>query len=261
MFSGVLLTFFGGITDRLIPLFAIGAFLAFTLSQAGMVFHWRRVGGPGARRSMLFNGLGATATAITVGVVLVAKFAEGAWITLLLIPSLVLLMTRVKRHYRRVGAEIASAEPLDPVEMRAPIVVVPVDGWSEVTRHGLRVALSVSSEVIGLHVGSGKQTDELQTKWRKLVEEPMLDLGLTGPRLAVVKSPYRFVIDPIVRYVLYLERTNPRRQIAVMIPEKVERHWFLQFLHNQRGSVLKALLYLKGNQRIIVINAPWYLKS
>ena len=261
VFSGVLLTFFGGITDRLIPLFAIGAFLAFTLSQAGMVFHWRRVGGPGARRSMLFNGLGATATAITVGVVLVAKFAEGAWITLLLIPSLVVLMTRVKRHYRRVGAEIASAEPLDPVEMRAPIVVVPVDGWSEVTRHGLRVALSVSSEVIGLHVGSGKQTDELQTKWRKLVEEPMLDLGLTGPRLAVLKSPYRFVINPIVKYVLYLERTNPRRQIAVMIPEMVERHWFLQFLHNQRGSVLKALLYLKGNQRIIVINAPWYLKS
>src|SRR6202034_4220476 len=99
VFSGGLLTFFGGITDRLIPLFAIGAFLAFTLSQAGMVFHWRRVGGSGARHSMLVNGLGAVATAITVVVVLVAKFTQGAWITLLLIPALLAVMIAVRKQY------------------------------------------------------------------------------------------------------------------------------------------------------------------
>jgi len=244
----------------LIPLFAIGAFLAFTLSQAGMVFHWKRVGGPGAARSMLLNGLVAKATAITVVVVLVAKFAEGAWITLLLIPCLLIFMQRVKRHYQRVGAEIATREPLDLVGIRAPIVVVPIDRWSRVSRHGLRFALSVSPDVIGLHVRCEEQTDELQQTWRKLVEDPVCELGLSMPRLAVVESPYRFIVNPILEYVLELERTNPDRHIAVMIPEMAERRWYYQFLHNQRASVLKAMLYLKGNRRIIVINAPWYLK-
>jgi amino acid transporter len=260
-FSGILLIIFGGITDRLIPLFAIGAFLAFTLSQAGMVSHWLRVGGRGAIHSMVLNGLGATATAITVVVVLFAKFAEGAWITLLLIPSLLVFMRWVRRHYQRVGTEIASSEPLDLVGVSAPIVVVPVDRWSEIARHGLRFALSVSPDVIGVHVSCGEQTDELQEKWGTLVEKPVCELGLAMPRLAVVESPYRFVVSPILEYVLELERTNPGRQIAVMIPEMVERRWYYQFLHNQRGAVLKALLYLKGSRRIIVINAPYYLQS
>jgi amino acid transporter len=260
--AAVLLIIFGGITDNLIPLFAIGAFLAFTLSQAGMVAHWRRVRGPGSGRSMLLNGLGATATAITVVVVLVAKFAEGAWITLLLIPSLLIFMKWVRRHYQRVGDEIASTQPLDLVGVHAPIVVVPVDRWSEVARHGLRFALSVSPDVIGLHVssGAGEQTDDLEKNWCKFVETPVVDLGLSMPRLAVVESPYRFVVNPILEYVLELERTNPDREIAVMIPEMVERRWYYSLLHNQRGSLLKALLYLKGSRRIIVINAPWYLK-
>ena len=258
-FSAVLLIVFGGITDRLIPLFAIGAFLAFTLSQAGMVFHWKRVGGPGASRSMLLNGLGATATAITVVVVLVAKFAEGAWITLLLIPCLLIFMRRVRQHYERVGAEIATSAPLDLAGVRAPIVVVPLDRWSRVSRHGLRFALSVSPDVIGLHVRCEEQTDELQRKWFELVERPVSELGLSMPRLAVVESPYRFIVNPILEYVLELEQKNPDRQIAVMIPEMAERRWYYQFLHNHRASMLKGLLYLKGNRRIIVINAPWYL--
>jgi amino acid transporter len=259
-FSAALLIIFGGVTDRLIPLFAIGAFLAFTLSQAGMVFHWKRAGGPHALHSMILNGLGATATAITVVVVLVAKFAEGAWITLLLIPSLLIFMTWVRNRYQRVGAEIASDKPLDLAGVRAPIVVVTVDRWSEVTRKGLRFALSVSPEVIGLHVSCGEQTDELQKNWCRLVEQPVVELGLAMPRLEVMESPYRFVVMPIVDYVLELEKENPGRQIAVIIPEMVERRWYYQFLHNQRGSVVKALLYLRGNQRISVINAPWYLQ-
>ena len=261
-FAAVLLIIFGGITDRLIPLFAIGAFLAFTLSQAGMVAHWRRVGGPHAKHSMLLNGLGAVATAITVVVVLVAKFAEGAWITLLLIPTLLVFMKWVRRHYARVGTEVATTQPLDLVGVKAPIVVVPVDRWSKVSRHGLRFALSVSPDVIGLHVRSGEpgqHTDDLEKSWCRLVETPVVELGMAMPRLEVLESPYRFVVTPIVDYVLELEKQNPDRQIAVMVPEMVERRWYYQFLHNQRGSVLKALLYLKGSQRIMVINAPWYL--
>ena len=259
-FAAVLLIIFGGITDRLIPLFAIGAFLAFTLSQAGMVAHWRRVGGPHSLNSMLLNGLGATVTAITVCVVLVAKFAEGAWITLLLIPSLLIFMKWVRRHYERVGAEILSKQPLDLAGVKAPIVVVPVDRWSVVSRHGLRFALSVSPDVIGLHVKSGEQTDELEKEWCSLVETPVVELGLSMPRLEVVESPYRFVVLPIVDFVMELERKNPGREIAVMVPEMVERRWYYQFLHNQRGTVLKGLLYLKGSERIMVINAPWYLR-
>ncbi len=100
--TGVLLTIFGGVTDRLIPLYAVGAFLAFTLSQAGMVVHWWKAGGAGSRRSMFINGLGAVATAITVVVVLIAKFLEGAWIVVVLVPAMILMMHVVKSHYARV---------------------------------------------------------------------------------------------------------------------------------------------------------------
>ena len=117
--TAALLIFFGGITDRLIPLFAVGAFLAFTMSQAGMVAHWRRTGGKGARRSMGLNGLGAIATGLTVIVVIVAKFAEGAWITVIAIPCLLALMYRVRRHYDRVKREIATETPLERTEILA----------------------------------------------------------------------------------------------------------------------------------------------
>lgn len=259
-FSAVLLIFFGGVTDRLIPLFAIGAFLAFTLSQAGMVIHWKRTGGRAAFRSMLLNGLGATVAAVTVFVVLVAKFAEGAWITLLLIPSLLALMGTVHRHYQRVGAEIASTEPLKAIDLRPPVVVVPVDRWSRVTRHALGYALSVSPEVIALHVNCGEQSAELRREWGKLVEEPSLEFGVPPPKLVLVDSPYRFVVNPILDYVLDLTRADATRAIAVLIPEMVERRWYANFLHNQRATVLKALLYVKGTERITVINVPWYLK-
>jgi len=139
-------------------------------------------------------------------------------------------------------------------------VVVPVDRWSVVSRHGLRFALSISPDVIGLHVKTGEHTDALEKEWCKLVETPVVELGLAMPRLEVLESPYRFVVLPIVDYVMELERKNPDREIAVMVPEMVERRWYFQFLHNQRGNLLKGLLYLKGSERIMVINAPWYLR-
>jgi amino acid transporter len=258
--SGVLLILFGGVTDRLIPLFAVGAFLAFTLSQTGMVFHWKRVGGAGALRSMLVNGLGACATAVTVLVVLVAKFVEGAWITMLLIPGLLALMYAVHRHYRRVGIEIASPTPLQLTNFRPVLVVVPIERWSAVVKKALYFAISMSPEVIGLHVGC-EETEQLKAEWPKFVEQPAEELGLPTPKLVVVSSPYRFIIGPIVEYVLDLQRKDPARQIAVLIPELVERHWYYYFLHNQRAAMLKTLLYVRGNQRIAVINVPWYLDS
>jgi amino acid transporter len=256
--AGALLILFGGVTDRLIPLFAVGAFLAFTLSQAGMVFHWRRQGGPGAIQSMLVNGLGAFVTAITVVVVLVAKFVEGAWITVLLIPSILLGMVMIRRHYDHVVEAIASPSPLVLKDFRPAIVVVPIQSWSIVAKKAVSFALTISPEIIGLQIGC-EDTDDLKADWARYVEQPVMEIGLAVPKLVVLSSPYRFVLMPIVDYVLDLHKKDPTRQIAVVIPELVERHWYYYLLHNQRASALKALLYIKGNQQIAVVNVPWYL--
>jgi len=256
-----LLILFGGVTDRLIPLFAVGAFLAFTLSQAGMVAHWRRIGGEGSRRSILVNGLGSVATATTVIVVTVAKFAEGAWVTVLLIPAIMIVMIAIRRHYRRVEAEVANPAPLDLSDLRAPLVVVPILSWNRIAQNGLRFALTLSSEVQALHIVCEKDSGNFCQTWGRFVEGPAKRAGLVAPRLVVLSSPYRFVINPILDYILELERNNPDRQLAVLIPELVERHWYQYFLHNQRAEWLRALLLAKGNQRIFLVNVPWYMST
>ena len=257
--AGALLILFRGVTDRLIPLFAVGAFLAFTLSQAGMVGHWRRVKGRGAVRSMLVNGLGAVATAITVVVVLVAKFSEGAWVTALLIPGLLALMMSVRRHYDQVAQETQSLAPLETGDLRPPLVVVPIQSWGKLAQKALRFAMTISPEIRAVHVAGEEETNELQEEWSRLVEAPAQRAGLPPPKLDILASPYRFILTPIVDYVLEVERANPQRRIAVLIPELVEHHWYHHLLHNKRAEVLKAMLLLRGNQQIAVINVPWDL--
>jgi amino acid transporter len=259
---GLLLLLFGGVTDRLIPLYAIGAFMAFTLSQAGMVMYWKRKGGPQARRSMVVNGLGAVTTAVTVLTVAVAKFVEGAWVTVLLIPGIIALMMAIRRHYSQIETETADPTPLALKGLRAPLVVIPILRWSKISKKALALALKLSPDVIALHVDSGEEDcDELQRNWSTLVKTPAEREGLPAPTLVLLKSPYRFVIGPILDYVLDLERKNPDRQIAVLIPELVERRWHNYLLHNQRAQWLKALLLVKGNQRIVVISVPWNLQA
>jgi amino acid transporter len=256
-----LLTLFGGVTDRLIPLFAVGAFLAFTLSQAGMVAHWKRVGGKGSGRSMFVNGLGAAATATTVIVVTVAKFLDGAWVTALLIPSIMMVMMAIRRHYLLVEAEVANPAPLDLTGLPAPLVVVPILSWNRIAQKGLRFALTLSSDVQVLHVDCEGDDGSFCQTWGRYIEEPAKRAGLAAPRLVELPSPYRFVIAPILDHVLELERSNPDRQIVVLIPELVERHWFHYFLHNQRAELLKALLLAKGSQQIILVNVPWHIMA
>jgi len=256
-----LLILFGGVTDRLIPLYAVGAFLAFTLSQAGMVMHWKRTGGPRAGRSMLVNAVGAVTTGITVLVVAVAKFAAGAWVTVLLIPGMIILMLAIRRHYDHIVTETADPAPVDLSGLRPPLVVVPLLRWSKISKKAIRFALNVSSDVRALHVGSGDEAEHLKEGWPSLVEGPAKKAGYSPPPLVLLDSPYRFVLGPIVNYVLELEQKNPDRQVAVLIPELVESHWHNYFIHNQRAEWLKALLLLKGTQRIVLINVPWYLES
>ena len=257
--AGGLLILFGGVTDRLIPLYAVGAFMAFTLSQAGMVMHWKRVGGAGAGRSMLVNGLGAVATGATTVVVMIAKFTEGAWITVLLIPGMMLMMYVIKRHYDWVEKETRSDTPVYVKNLNPPLVVIPIGRWSVISQKALRFGWSVSQEIRLLHVDCGEEGEEMRHRWREQVEKPAWEAGLPVPELVTLKSPFRFVVRPILDYVLDLERANPDRQVAVLIPELVENRWYYNLLHNNRSTVLKALLLFKGDQRVIVINIPWYL--
>jgi amino acid transporter len=258
-FTALLLIVFGGVTDRLIPLFAIGAFLAFTLSQAGMVMHWKREGGAGARYRMVINGVGAVATGITLLVVLVAKFTAGAWITAILVPGLMIAMTAVKSHYDSVARELAVDRPMRVENLNEPLIIIPLDRWSRMSEKALRFAMKLSDEVQAVHVDAEECYEEVRQMWQRNVASPFQEAGKVAPELVLVESPYRFILGPLVDYILKVEGECPHRQIAVLVPELVVKRWWQAPLHNQRAQVLKLLLLMRGNQRIMVINIPWYL--
>ena len=259
--AAVLLIAFRGVTDRLIPLYAIGAFLAFTLSQAGMVEHWRRNKSThGWKSSMIVNGLGAIATGITTLVVLVAKFTEGAWITALLIPALLMMMLSVHRKLSRAARAVATKAPVD-LAGDSPLVIVPVQIWNRVTQNALRLAMRLSADVEVVHVHSEDDPPLLDDEWQELVEKPAKNAHMPVPKFVTLKSPYRYVVSPIVDHVLEVERKNHGRQIALVVPELVANHWYDFLLHNNRAEMMKALVLLKGNRRIAIINVPWYLRE
>ena len=257
--SGGLLILFGGVTDRLIPLFAVGAFLAFTLSQAGMVVHWKRNPGRGARRSMWINGVGALATGVTVGVVLAAKFTEGAWVVVILLPAMLSLMAGVHHHYRRVCLETSPKPHFLQGHPREPIVIVPVARWNSVAQKALRFALTLSDDIRVVHVEG--EDDSLLQNWDDWVEKPSREAGLPVPKLVKLPSPFRTVIHPIVEHIFQAEFANEGRTIAVVVSNLVERHWYHYFLHNQRAELLTALLMVKGDRRITIVNVPWHLNA
>jgi amino acid transporter len=260
--SAGLLIGFGGITDNLIPLFAIGAFLAFTLSQAGMVAHWWKAGGPHAGTSMAINAAGAVCTAVTLGVVLVSKFTEGAWVMILLIPALLALFLRVRGHYRAVACEVATTAPLDAEALQPPLALLPIRGWSAITRKALRFALKISPDVYALHVADDEETMvQLEDCWEQRVQKPATEAGFPAPKLIVIYSPYRKLYAPLKQVVSDLQRAHPGRDLAVIVPELVATRWYHYFLHNQTAAVIKAYLLFSGFRRLVVINVPWYLSS
>ena len=256
--TAVLLIVFRGVTDRLIPLYAIGAFMAFTLSQAGMVMHWKRQGK--ARGRMFVNGLGAVATGITAVVVLVAKFVEGAWVTALLIVVMILLMRAVKRHYVRVSRETALHRPIVPAEVTEPIVIVPIDRWNRITEKAMSFALSMSNDIRCLHVQIADEPDDICRDFERDIAAPLRKAGKCVPKLEILHSPYRYVLQPMIDYILRVENESKVHKVCVLVPELVVRHWWENLMHNRRADLLKVILLVRGNQRIIVINIPWYLK-
>jgi amino acid transporter len=257
---GGLLVLFGGVTDRLIPLYAVGAFLAFTLSQSGMVRHWWKNRGPHWRRKVFVNGLGGSVTGITVVVVLFAKFLQGAWITLLFIPFTIVIFVLVRRHYHSVRVLTACKDPVDVAGLsQPPIAVIVIDRWSTITRQGIEFAARLSPELIALHVSLTEYNEVLREEWERYVEQPFRAAGKEPPQLHALPSPYRFVIVPIVQFILDLSKKHPTRNIIVVIPEFVEDKWYEYFLHNQRAHLLEWVLLARGNRRIFAVSAPWYI--
>jgi hypothetical protein len=207
---------------------------------------------------LFLNGLGALATGTTLLVVLVAKFTAGAWLTAVLVPTLILLMVSIKRHYVRVRALTADPTPLRTTGLQKPIVVIPMARWDKLSEKAMRFGLMMSEDIKVVHV-RGDEENKLLPAWESQVMVPIREGKLQEPELVNVESNYRTIISPLMDYVIGLQQQNPTRKVAVILPELVVGHWWENLLHNQRVQLLKLLLLLRGNQRIIVINIPWYL--
>ncbi|HXK18662.1 MAG TPA: amino acid permease, partial [Polyangiaceae bacterium] len=260
VFSALLLIAFGGVTDRLIPLFAIGAFLAFTMSQAGMVAHWRKLGAKQHRYALWMNAIGATATGVTTVVVTVSKFTEGAWIAALVIPLLVWCFSAINRHYTGIAAEVADDRPLDLTATAPPLVVVPMQSWNKPSRHALRFALDLSSDVHALCILNQDTTiSDLTIAWEELVAGPARAAGREPPLLVLRRSTYRQFFAPLIDYIQQQRDEHADRDIVVIVPDLVVRRWYHALLHNNRGAVLRSLLRLRGGPRVVVVNMPYYL--
>ena len=259
--SGILLIVFNGVTDRLIPLFAVGAFLAFTLSQAGMVMHWLKKKQPGAVGSVILNAIGAIATGITFSIVIVTKFAEGAWVVLLVLPGLYLFMLMIHRHYEKIGEELVLTGPIELKAPRPVMAVIPIMNLNSLAEKALQIANSLSAEVSVVHIERENSQRDFRQEWEKQIQPAISRANLPLPHLEIIESPYRHIVAPTLDYIWRLERDNPDRTIAVLIPQLIESHWYYSFLHNQRAAILRSVLLMKGMNRIVIVNVPWHIQK
>ena len=170
-------------------------------------------------------------------------------------------MMLVHRHYERVRHEVSIDTPLDLQNLQPPRVIVPIDRWSRISEKALRFAMAISTEIEAVHISAGEEDekDTICAEWELMVAAPLRSAGRAVPNLVTLQSPYRFVLLPMVQHILEQEKKYADRHIAVLVPELVVRHWYENMLHNQRGNLLKLLLLVRGNQRIVVVNVPWYL--
>ena len=254
--TAVLIIGFQGNSHLLVPLFAVGAFLAFTLSQGGMVLHWWRERGRYWQLKMIANGLGALATGITLLVVGTTKFREGAWLTILLIPVLVFIFLRVRTHYRHVSEQL-TMHGLPPTlrPLVQPRVVIPISGVHRGVIDAMRYALAISNNVTGVYVElEPGDSEDVREKWERFWPDIPL---------AVIPSPYRSLIQPLLDY---LDKTdqehNDGQQATVILPEFIPAHWWGSLLHNQTAWLLKAALLYHRHQLgfpRVIIDVPYYL--
>jgi amino acid transporter len=257
--TGVLIVVFHGDSHALVPLFAVGVFIAFTLSQTGMVVHWWRERGRGWYIKALINGLGAIATTVTLFVVAISKFTHGAWIVLVLIPILVAFFRSTKYHYHQISSELTLKDlaPNASIPISSPRVVLPISGVHKGVLVALSYACSISDKVTALYV-------EINPGDADHVREIWAQYGRNVP-LAVVPSPYRSIVGPILEFLDQTDREhNDGQQATLILPEFVPHKWWQNLLHNQTAWMLKlAILYgrhRQGQPRVI-IDVPMYLRK
>ena len=250
MFAGLLLVIFHGDTQSLLPLYMIGVFVSFTLSQSGMVIHWRRLRTPGWRSSAVINGIGAVVTAIVLVIVAITKALEGAWIIILLIPILVAAFRATRRHYDRVAKQL-SINGWAPPPRRHNTVLVPISGLQRAVVEALQYARSMSDDVQAVYVSLDEAaTEALQREWTKWGE---------GVRLVVLDSPYRSLMEPLLEHIDQTQAANPQDYVTVVLPEFLPARWWHHLLHNQRALLIKGALLFR--QHVVVTSVPFHLSS
>jgi hypothetical protein len=236
---------FRGTTHALIPLFAIGVFLCFTLSQLGMVRHWMKLRGPGWRGKLVVNAVGAATTGIVTAIVIGTKFLEGAWIVALLIPLLVGAFARIHAHYAEEAAELQFDRPPPPPIAVPHTLLVPVARLDRAVSETIGYALSIGGTIRALHVVLDEdQAQALRKAWEAW--------GAEVP-LVMVPSPYRTLIEPLLHEVRRAHHESGGR-VTVLLPEVVPRHWWQQILHNQTALTLE--LTLRTNPNVVVSTFP-----
>jgi amino acid transporter len=252
IFSGVLVSAFGGDTSRLIPLYAVGVFLSFTLSQSGMVVHWlrERANKTNWKKSLVINAIGALATFIVLCVFIATKFIHGAWIVVVVIPLLVVLFRAIQRHYVMVAKQL-STEGLEPLRPIKHTVIVPISGIHRGVVSALQYAKSIASDKVqAVYVDFEEEaTANLKDKWERWG---------AGVQLVVLRSPYRELTRPLLRHINRLAKENSNDIITVVLPEFIPARWWQHALHNQSSLLLKgSLLFKKG---VIVTSVPYHLE-
>jgi amino acid transporter len=261
--SAGLLVIFGAETHRLIPLYAVGVFTGFTLSQVGMVLHWRHDPSPSARLSLIVNAVGAIATGVVTVIIGATKFVDGAWLTIAAIAAFTVIFSRINHHYRHVAERlsVATAPPLPPVTPLAPVqaeargrgraVLMPVDELNQAVLHTLEFARTFSDNVTAVHI-----TDELEDgeTLREAWERTVPDTPIVN-----IESPYRSFVAPMLTYIDAIDRVDPGAYITVVLPEFVPAHFWEGWLHNQSAGRLKRALRHRKNT--VLINVPYHLAT
>jgi amino acid transporter len=246
--AGVLLATFSGDTHALIPLYMIGVFVSFTLSQAGMVVHWRARRTSGWRTSAAINGFGAVVTGVVLVIVATTKSAEGAWIIILMMPALVVVFEATRRHYDRVASEL-TLSGWQPEAIGGHVVLVPVGGIQRAVVKALRYARTLSADVRAVYV-------EIDPATTSTVRQQWTEWG-QGVELVVLKSPYRSLMEPLLDYIEQVQAADPSGHVTVVLPEFVPHRLWHHLLHNQHALLIKGALLFKPN--VIVTSVPFHL--
>lgn len=248
--SITVLTIFGGETERLIPLYALGVFTSFTLSQFGMVMRWKRNKEEGWQHGIVINALGASVTAVVALVVGFTKFMHGAWIVVVLIPCLVMLFRGIHRHYAKASEELMSLTPTRSEDI-SNVVVVPVSALNRIAQQTLAYARSISDNVTAVHISDDEEEIErMRDQWSELA---------TDVPLIIIESPYRSLVGPLLAYLDELQKQAPNTTLTVVLPEYIPRHWWEQILHNQTALRIKAALLFRPGT--VVTSVPYHLES